>query len=124
VGGGATGVTARLVPFTVHPGGKDADPGRQPASASRATPGAVVPGRWHCGHNRCQPGPWSRPWPIGALVSAWPALALAGSFELLMMVIRSEGDARRASPAVDVSHPIPSTDHGVPLSLTEAPILE
>jgi hypothetical protein len=27
--------------------------------------------------------------PIGALVSAWPALALAGSFELLMTLIRT-----------------------------------
>ncbi len=27
---------------------------------------------------------------IGALVSAWPAVALAGSFELLMLLIRSE----------------------------------
>lgn len=27
--------------------------------------------------------------PIGALVSAWPALALVGSFELLMLLIRS-----------------------------------
>jgi hypothetical protein len=27
--------------------------------------------------------------PVGALVSAWPALALAGSFELLMLLIRS-----------------------------------
>jgi hypothetical protein len=28
--------------------------------------------------------------PIGALVSAWPALALAGSFELLMTLIRTD----------------------------------
>jgi hypothetical protein len=28
--------------------------------------------------------------PIGSLVSAWPALALAGSFELLMTFIRTE----------------------------------
>ena len=27
--------------------------------------------------------------PIGALVSAWPALALVGSFELLMLLIRT-----------------------------------
>jgi hypothetical protein len=27
--------------------------------------------------------------PIGALVSAWPALALVGSFELLMLLVRS-----------------------------------
>jgi hypothetical protein len=27
--------------------------------------------------------------PVGALVSAWPALALVGSFELMMMLIRT-----------------------------------
>jgi hypothetical protein len=27
--------------------------------------------------------------PVGALVSAWPALALVGAFELLMMLIRT-----------------------------------
>ena len=27
--------------------------------------------------------------PVGALVSAWPALELVGSFELLMMLIRT-----------------------------------
>jgi hypothetical protein len=37
--------------------------------------------------------------PIGALVSAWPALALVGSFELLMMLIRSgqRGDAEHST---------------------------
>jgi len=44
-----------------HPGGKHADPRRQPASASRATSGAVVPGCWHRGHHRCQLGAWPRP---------------------------------------------------------------
>ena len=33
--------------------------------------------------------------PIGALVSAWPALALVGSFELLMLLIRTH---QRATP--------------------------
>ena len=32
--------------------------------------------------------------PVGALVSAWPALALVGSFELLMMLIRTGRAAR------------------------------
>ena len=31
--------------------------------------------------------------PIGALVSAWPALALVGSFELLMLLIRKHHQA-------------------------------
>jgi Protein of unknown function (DUF2637) len=38
--------------------------------------------------------------PIGALVSAWPALALAGSFELLMTLIRTGPHAETtATPA-------------------------
>ena len=39
--------------------------------------------------------------PIGALVSAWPALALAGSFELLMTLVRTESRASVA-PACSV----------------------
>ena len=35
--------------------------------------------------------------PVGALVSAWPALALVGSFELLMMLIRT-GRGTRTPP--------------------------
>jgi hypothetical protein len=31
--------------------------------------------------------------PVGAQVSAWPALALAGSFEMLMLLISSEPQA-------------------------------
>jgi uncharacterized protein DUF2637 len=39
--------------------------------------------------------------PVGALVSAWPALALAGSFELLMLLIRKhhQADAAQAISA-------------------------
>src|SRR5215467_15700202 len=42
--------------------------------------------------------------PIGALVSAWPAVALAGSFELLMTLIRTgrlEGGERIPTSPVD-----------------------
>jgi hypothetical protein len=39
--------------------------------------------------------------PIGALVSAWPALALASSFELLMTLTRTESPAS-AAPALSV----------------------
>ena len=53
--------------------------------------------------------------PVGALVSAWPALALAGSFELLMMLIRTgrgtwAGDAEpepRYRPAPPLVHEAP-----------------
>jgi hypothetical protein len=36
---------------------------------------------------------------IGAAVSAWPAVALVGSYELLMMVIRASQSALHAAPA-------------------------
>lgn len=45
--------------------------------------------------------------PIGALVSAWPALALAGSFELLMLLIRSshqaDGEQSPDSPEIPLA---------------------
>ena len=95
---GETGLTARLVPFTVD--GLIVAASMLILDANRR--GRPVPGlaQWclgagivaaicanlahGLGHG-----------PIGALVSAWPALALAGSFELLMLLIRSE---RRADP--------------------------
>jgi hypothetical protein len=62
---------------------------------------------------------------IGALVSAWPALALAGSFELLMTLIRSEGQTS-AGPvaAAEVSHHVPMADQGAPPTPIEVPSLE
>ena len=63
--------------------------------------------------------------PVGALVSAWPALALVGSFELLMMLIRA-GRATRAGEA-ELGHryqPAPPVAHEAPLELSAAPTLE
>jgi hypothetical protein len=62
---------------------------------------------------------------VGALVSAWPALALVGSFELLMMLIRS----RRGTRAGDAEarpryQPAPPLAHDAPLELSVAPTLE
>ncbi len=37
--------------------------------------------------------------PIGAMVSAWPALALVGSFELLMLLVRTASSTASATPA-------------------------
>ena len=94
---GETGLTARLVPFTVD--GLilaasmlilDANRRHQPVpplarwclgAGILATIGANL--AHGLGHG-----------PIGALVSAWPALALAGSFELLMTLIRAGRPAR------------------------------
>jgi hypothetical protein len=108
---GETGITARLLPFTVD--GLilaasmlilDANRRHQPVpplarwclgAGIAATIGANL--AHGLGHG-----------PIGALVSAWPALALAGSFELLMTLIRTEPRASTASaPAVDMAHPAP-----------------
>ena len=49
--------------------------------------------------------------PVGALVSAWPALALVGSFELLMLLIRTATNAAPANPA----------DHPMSVSTPDAP---
>src|ERR1700732_2592375 len=110
---GEAGVTARLVPFTVD--GLilaasmlilDANRRRHPApplarwclgAGIMATIGANL--AHGLGHG-----------PIGALVSAWPALALAGSFELLMTLIRTETGA-----SATLAHPVPvSPQHTVP----------
>ena len=98
---GESGMTARLLPFTVD--GLiwaasmvvlDASRRRQPVPRLAvwslgarivATVGANL--AHGVGHG-----------PVGALVSSWPALALVGSFELLMMLIRT-GRGTRAGDA-------------------------
>jgi len=42
--------------------------------------------------------------PIGAMVSAWPTLALVGSFELLMLLIRSHNKPRAYDSIGGTSH--------------------
>ena len=63
--------------------------------------------------------------PVGALVSAWPALALVGSFELLMMLIRT-GRRERADEAAGEPRyeSVPPLAHEAPLELSAAPTLE
>ncbi len=63
--------------------------------------------------------------PVGALVSAWPALALVGSFELLMMLIRV-GRGSRTGEAETASgyQPAPPLAQEAPLELPAAPTLE
>jgi hypothetical protein len=53
--------------------------------------------------------------PIGALVSAWPALALVGSFELLMLLIRTH-QRPNADGSADTTpdSPAPPTDYPEP----------
>jgi hypothetical protein len=109
---GETGPTARLVPFTVD--GLiwaasmvilDASRRKQPAPPLAkwslavgivATVGAnVAHGASHG--------------PIGAIVSAWPALALVGSFELLMTLTRSaaRGDLVQVQERTEAGQPAP-----------------
>jgi hypothetical protein len=125
---GETGVTARLVPFTVD--GLilaasmlilDANRRNQPApplarwclgAGIAATIGANL--AHGLGHG-----------PIGGLVSAWPALALAGSFELLMALIRTERrSTTERSPGSPVSQAAPIASHEAPPALPPGPSLE
>jgi hypothetical protein len=62
--------------------------------------------------------------PIGALVSAWPALALVGSYELLMVVIRADHDQDDTlALGVAESHAEPLLELSVPLVPSSAPTL-
>lgn len=125
---GETGVTARLVPFTVD--GLilaasmlilDANRRHRPVpplarwclgAGILATIGANL--AHGLGHG-----------PIGALVSAWPALALAGSFELLMTLIRSETRANATPDPAMPTHPSsPIGGDDAPLAPLEAPTAE
>jgi hypothetical protein len=122
---GETGLTARLMPFTVD--GLILAASMLILDASRRDQPAPALARWclgagivaticanlahGIGHG-----------PIGALVSAWPALALAGSFEMLMTLIRTD---RRSSTEPSVAMRMQSA---VPVisddALMEAPSLE
>ncbi len=63
--------------------------------------------------------------PIGALVSAWPAVALVGSFELLIMLIRT-GHRDGAGLSADAArhHLAPASNHDAPLVTSPMPSLE
>ena len=63
--------------------------------------------------------------PVGALVSAWPALALVGSFELLMMLIRAGRGTRMDETEPDPQYQaVPPLVREAPPELTVAPTLE
>jgi hypothetical protein len=49
--------------------------------------------------------------PIGALVSAWPALALVGSFELLMLLTRDATQSEWAREARIAAVPLRKAWH-------------
>jgi hypothetical protein len=126
---GETGPTARLLPFTVD--GLilaasmlilDANRRHQPVpplarwclgAGILATIGANL--AHGLGHG-----------PIGTLVSAWPALALAGSFELLVTLVRRESKASITfGHPTQLSQPVPAVDVGAaPPGLPVAPSIE
>ena len=89
---GETGLTARLLPFTVD--GLILAASMLILDASRHHHRAPSLARWCLGAGIAATiganlAHGLSHGPIGALASAWPALALAGSFELLMTLIRT-----------------------------------
>ncbi|GAA4514056.1 DUF2637 domain-containing protein [Actinoallomurus oryzae] len=63
--------------------------------------------------------------PVGALVSAWPAVALVGSYELLMALIRAE-HRTTVKPVADrpENHAATTAEPDVPPDPAETPTLE
>jgi Protein of unknown function (DUF2637) len=125
---GETGVTARLVPFTVD--GLILAASMLILDANRRHHPVPPLARWCLGAGilatiGANLAHGLGHGPIGALVSAWPALALAGSFELLMTLIRTEPGASAApSRAAHVEYALPIANHDAPYAPTEAPSVE
>jgi hypothetical protein len=125
---GETGVTARLVPFTVD--GLIWAASMVVLDASRR--GQPVPrlAAWSLGAGICATVGANLAHgvghgPVGALASAWPALALVGSFELLMMLIRTGRGARSVTgESTSQYQPAPPPAQDAPLELPVAPSLE
>ena len=125
---GESGVTARLLPFTVDgliwaasmvvvDASRRGQPVPRLAAWSLgagivATVGANL--AHGVGHG-----------PVGALISAWPALALVGSFELLMMLIRTGRGTRVGDTGPESRYQAaPPLAQEAPLELPAAPTLE
>jgi hypothetical protein len=63
--------------------------------------------------------------PVGALISAWPALPLVGSFELLMMLIRAGRNVQSDHAGPELRYQAaPPLAQDAPLELPVAPALE
>ncbi len=125
---GESGVTARLLPFTVD--GLIWAASMVVLDASRR--GQPVPrlAAWSLGTGICATiganlAHGVGHGPVGALVSAWPALALVGSFELLMMLIRTGRSAWSDHVEPELrSQAAPQLAEDAPLELPVAPALE
>ena len=125
---GESGVTARLVPFTVD--GLIWAASMVVLDASRR--GQQVPrlAAWSLGAGICATVGANLAHgvghgPVGALVSAWPVLAPVGPFELLMMLVRT-GRSARSDHAVSERRyqAAPPLTQDAPLGLPVAPALE
>jgi hypothetical protein len=118
------GVTARLVPFTVD--GLIWAASMVVLDASRR--GQPVPrlAAWSLGAGIVATvGANLAHGPVGGLVSAWPALALVGSFELLMMLIRTGRGAQANDAEPELRHQAaPQLEQEAPPELSAAPTLE
>jgi hypothetical protein len=88
---GESGATARLVPFTVD--GLIWAASMVILDASRRTQPIPSLAKWSLGVGIAAT--------IGAIVSAWPALALVGAFELLMTLTRKAA----SEPPAKTLHP-------------------
>lgn len=125
---GETGITARLVPFTVD--GLILAASMLALDANRRRQQVPPLARWCLGAGIMATTGANLAHgldhgPIGALVSAWPALALAGSFELLMTRIRAvDYEPDESSRTEAVSQPAQITSQEALPALTAAPILE
>ena len=129
---GESGMTARLLPFTVDgliwaASMVVLDASRR--NQARTTAGRVEPRRGRgagivatVGANLAHAVGHG---PVGALVSAWPALALVGTFELLMMLIRTGRGIRPGEAEPEPWHQVvpPLVQEALP-ELTAAPTLE
>lgn len=125
---GETGVTARLVPFTVD--GLILAASMLILDANRRHQSVPPLARWCLGAGilatvGANLAHGLGHGPIGALVSAWPALALAGSFELLMTLIRREPEASTTpSSATQLDYASSIANHDAPPAPIEPPSVE
>ena len=125
---GESGVTARLLPFTVD--GLIWAASMVVLDGSRR--GQPVPrlAAWSLGAGICATvganlAHGVSHGPVGALVSAWPALALIGLFELLMMLIRAGRRGRTGATEPELGYrPAPPLAQEAPAELPAAPGLE
>ena len=125
---GETGLTARLLPFTVD--GLILAASMLILDASRRHQSVPPLARWCLGAGIAATiganlAHGLGHGPIGALVSAWPALALAGSFELLMTLIRTGPHAQTtAIPTCRANRAAPTSVHYAPPVLAGTPAVE